>query len=60
MKEYVQERERCKSSSYGWIKMNDNGSENATALQGIWSPRFWQKDRKIRSENFFDGVWRTL
>jgi hypothetical protein len=35
VREYVQERERCKSSGYGRIKMNDNGSENATALQGI-------------------------
>jgi hypothetical protein len=35
VREYVQERERCKSSGYGWINMNDNGSENATALQEI-------------------------
>jgi hypothetical protein len=35
LREYVQVREKCKNSGYGWIKMNDNGSENATALQVI-------------------------
>lgn len=35
VREYVQKRGNCKSSGYGWIKMNDNGSENAMALQGI-------------------------
>ena len=52
MREYVQKRESCKSSGYGWIKMNDNSSENAWHFKESDS-RFWQKDQKIRSEHFF-------
>jgi hypothetical protein len=46
VREYVQERERCKSSGYRWIKMNDKGSENATALQGILVQEFGRRIRR--------------
>jgi hypothetical protein len=59
VREYVQEREWCKSGGYGWINMNDNGSENATALQGISVQGF---DRRIRRYEVKISlmVWRTL
>jgi len=59
VREYVQERERCKSSGYGWIKMNDNGSENATALQGIWVQDFGRRIRRYKVKISL-MVWRTL
>jgi len=57
--EYVQERERRKSSGYRWIKMNDNSSENATAFQGIWVQDFGRRIRRYEVKISL-MVWRTL
>ena len=51
----MQERERCKSSCYGWMKMNDMAVRIQLYFKKSES-KIWQKDWKIRSKTFFDGV----
>jgi hypothetical protein len=51
--------EDVKSSGYGWIKISDNGSENATALQGISVQDFGRRIRRYKVKISL-MVWGTL